>query len=222
MKPPFLKNEPGDNIFTKILREGAVKGILNQATSEARKWYMDRAKGVPMVDENKLMSSDPTRFRQIIVPGRMYLFAYDPKHKKTLPYYDTLPLIFPISMGNSYFLGLNLHYLPLNYRAKLMDALYSLLNNKKFDESTKVQLSYKILKSVQELRYYKPCIKKYLKIHVRSRFVSIGANEWSIAMALPLARFEKQPVTRVYSDSVNMINYGKPSTLPNIKPRKPM
>lgn len=196
---------PVENVFTQLLRKGLDEHRIPERTQRSREWYRDQAKRVVVRDDKALMSSDPTRFRQMVVPGRLYMFFYDPKHKKTLPYYDTFPMIFPIDVDNNSFLGLNIHYLPLNFRAKLLDALYNLKNNNRFDETTKIALSYKLLKSVSDLRYFKPTIKRYLKIHVRSRFVSIGADEWSIATFLPLQRFQKQPTTKVWADSVQMI-----------------
>ena len=55
--------------------------------------------------------------------GNMYFFFYNPKHKKTLPWYDTFPLVFPIKSFSDGFLGLNMHYLAPKDRAILMDQL---------------------------------------------------------------------------------------------------
>ena len=41
------------------------------------------------------------------------MFVYDPKYKKTLPYYDTFPLVLPLERYSDGFLGLNFHYLPI-------------------------------------------------------------------------------------------------------------
>ena len=66
--------------------------------------------------------------------GRLNMFVYDPKHKKTLPYYDTFPLVLPIEKYPDGFLGCNLHYLPIPLRIKLLDRLVDFSNNTKFDE----------------------------------------------------------------------------------------
>lgn len=207
--PYHLKPLPVENVFTEILRDGVGKGMIPSRTDEARRWYRTSARNINDVNENKLMKSDPTRFRQTISPGRMYMFYYDPKLKDTLPYYDSFPLIFPLDVQNDRFLGLNLHYLPLPYRAKLMDMLYNTANNMRFDNTTKLQISYKILKAASTNRYFKPCVKMYLKKHVRSRFVAVGASEWDIALFLPMERFEKASKNKVWSDSTNKINFGK-------------
>ena len=45
--------------------------------------------------------------------GRLNFFFYDPKYKKTLPYYDTFPLVLPIERIPGGFAGINFHYLKI-------------------------------------------------------------------------------------------------------------
>ena len=45
------------------------------------------------------------------------------KHKETLPFYDSFPLVIIIGKAKGGFLGMNLHYLPPTLRAKFLDAL---------------------------------------------------------------------------------------------------
>ena len=92
----------------------------------------------------------------------MYTFFYDPKTKKDLPYYDRFPLIFKIKNVSGGFLGINMHYLPPQLRARLMDALYPLVTNRKYDETTRLRLTYDVLNSAAKYRFFKPTIKKYL------------------------------------------------------------
>ena len=55
--------------------------------------------------------------------GKLNMFFYDPKWKKKLPYYDTFPLVLPIERYPDGFLGINLHYLPIPLRIRLLDRL---------------------------------------------------------------------------------------------------
>ena len=71
----------------------------------------------------------------------------------------------------------------------------------RYDETTKLNLSYKLLNSVAKLRYFKPCVKRYLTAHKRSRFMYIHPSEWDIGIFLPLARFEKANQATVHADS---------------------
>lgn len=208
-KPYHLDRDPRDNVFTEILSQGVARGLIPARAKSSREWYRSMAAQVRRPNVPDLMSSDPRRFRQSMQIGRMYMFYYDPKTKNDLKYYDKVPLVFPIEIYKDGFLGLNLHYLPPTYRAKLMDALYQLLNNTKFDESTRLQLSYRLLKSVARLRYFKPCVKRYLKPYVRSRFVSIAATEWDIALFLPTEDFQKATARTVWEDSKRRIRANK-------------
>ena len=133
--------------------------------------------------------------------GRMYTFFYDPKTKKDLPYYDRFPLIFKIKNVSGGFLGINMHYLPPQLRARLMDALYPLVTNRKYDETTRLRLTYDVLNSAAKYRFFKPTIKKYLNNHVRSRFILINANQWDMALFLPTERFVKKNKNFVWKES---------------------
>lgn len=133
--------------------------------------------------------------------GKMYTFAYDPKWKAELPYYDIFPLIFPIEYYSDGLLGINMHYLPPILRAKLMDALYETLNNDKYNKTTRLQISYGILKSASRFKYFKPCIHRYLFTHLRSPFVYISPDEWDIALMLPTQKFEKSSSEHVWAES---------------------
>lgn len=157
------------------------------------------------VRTDRLMGTMADRLTTRMQYGRMYLFWYDPKLKVKLPYYDRFPLVLPIDPAENGFLGLNMHYLPYMARAKLMDALYSTLNNKNMDEKTKIKANYSILKGVRKFRYYRPCIKHYLTDHIQSRFLNIPADQWDIALFLPLERFEKATKKRVFDESMDKI-----------------
>jgi hypothetical protein len=96
------------------------------------------------------------------------------------------------------FLGINMHYLPLPLRAKLMDALYSLATNKSYDETTRLRMTYDILNSASKYRFFKPTLKMYLNEHVKSRFIKIESAEWDIALFLPTERFQKSSKQTVW------------------------
>ena len=190
-------------IFDNILIQGARQGIIPARTVAAREWYRSAAGKLmtnisPGVFEKR---TDEARKVSSMEFGYMYAFKYDPKTKNDLPYYDTFPLIFPVRMDSDGFLGINFHYLPPVLRAKLMNALYSTLTNKKYDDTTKVKISYSILQSASKYRYFKPMLKKYLRSHVRSQFLEVQVNEWDIAIFLPTESFRKADTGRVWEES---------------------
>lgn len=186
-------------LFQKLEFEAFRKGITPRS-KESRAWFMNKAKNLN-VSRSKLMKEDPIELRSRPAVGKMYMYFYDPKHKETLPYYDRFPLIVMVGPAPRGFMGLNLHYLPLATRAKFLDALLGTINNERYDESTRFRLSYEMLKRASKLKAFRPCLKRYLSSHVRSRLAMVPAPEWEIATFLPTADFEKASSSEVYRDS---------------------
>ena len=197
-------------IFTDVLEKGKPnKRIPNDAkpvTQVVRDWYRDKALSFKTYRVESLVKKNPDNTKTTIKPGFLYLFNYDPKLKEELPYYDRYPLVFPFSLEKDGFLAINLHYLPYPFRAKLMDNLYALVNNRRYDETTKLRMSYNLLNSASKYKYFRPCIKKYLYSHVKSRFLNIPSDEWDIALFLPLERFAKKSKAFVFKETRDIIN----------------
>ena len=158
------------------------------------------------INRESLMNAEPLKQKNDGVVGNMYMFQYDPKHKETLPYYDTFPLVVVIGPAKGGFLGLNLHYLPPQLRAKLLDGLMDITSDKRYNDSTRFKASYELLARSAKLKYFKPCLKHYLNEQVKSNFALVPAPEWEIATFLPTADFRKANNFKVYSDSKAMIN----------------
>lgn len=179
------------------------KHILQAHPEEAQKWLMKQAKNLK-ISRSELFR-DKNRVTVKLEMGKMYLFRYDPKGKKDLPYYDTYPLVIPIEPYGNAFLGLNLHYLPPSLRSVLLGKLMDTMTNTRYDATTKFKLSYDILASTKRYSEFTPCIKRYLLGHVVSKFVRIEAEEWHAAIALPYQSFKGASSSSVWKESVNKI-----------------
>lgn len=187
-------------IFDQLELEAFRAGITPR-TAESRDWFRRKAQSLRRVNRNQLMREDPIQLKNRFMPGKMFMFFYDPKLKKTLPYYDSFPLVVVVDKAKDGFLGLNLHYLPPTLRAKLLDSLMDITTDNKYNEETSFALSYSLLKRAAKYKYFKPCVKHYLSDHVRSRFALVPAPEWEIAAFLPTADWQKASASQVYSDS---------------------
>ena len=190
------------NLFAKLGYEAFRAGI-NPRTKEAQDWFRKKAQNLRRVDRKELLASEELQLvnRQNPLIGSMNMFFYDPKHKDTLPFYDRFPLVIIVGPAEKGFYGLNLHYLPPILRAKFLDALLDVTNNKKYDETTRFEMSYKMLQASSKTRYFKPCYKHYLTQHVKSRLARVSAPEWEIATFLPTASWEKSSAANVYKES---------------------
>ena len=180
---------------------------------ESREWFRQKAittrslKGVNSAKimhigrENKRLK--PNIKTQLML-GKMFMFQYEAKGAETLPYYDAFPVIFPIESYSDGFLGINLHYLPYIWRAHLMDNLYDIRTNEDMDETTRLKLysnGYNILKRSAKYKYFQPCVKRHLESQVSSRYMEIPADEWEIALFLPLERFIGASKRKVWKDT---------------------
>jgi hypothetical protein len=181
--------------FDEILSQGIRQGQIPARTQHARKWYRDLAGNI----NRPQLPNEPDRNKSKVAIGDMYMFHYDPKHKETLPHYDTFPVIFPIQPAEDGFIGLNLHYLHPKMRARLMDELYKYKTNDNFDPTTKIQASYSILKTASKSKLVEPCLKRYLSAHVRSPFLYVYPSEWDVAAFLPVQDFRKQTAKQVWN-----------------------
>ena len=126
-----------------------IKSVLDAAGGRPKstQWYRDKIKEFGKPGAMDLIRDG----KQSRTPhyGRMNMFFYDPKGRKTLPYYDTFPLVLPIERYPDGFLGINLHYLPMKLRLQLLDRLVDYSNNTNFDESTKLTVDYNKLKKIK-------------------------------------------------------------------------
>jgi hypothetical protein len=196
-------------VFDTIITQGVRAGQIPARTNAAREWFRETAGKMNRINERSMMKGDVSRMTTQPILGSMYMFYYDPKYKEELPYYDRFPLIFPYKKVKGGFMGLNLHYLPLQLRAKLMDGLYDYANNTRYDESTRLKLNYELLAKASKLRWFTPCVKHYLNTHVQSKFMYVYPSEWDIALFLPTERFEKAKKNQVWMDTKRMLGVSK-------------
>lgn len=123
--------------------------------------------------------------------GKLYFYFYDAKWKRQLPIWDAFPLTIPIEPYNDGFLGMNLHYLDQGSRAALLQSLIKFRNNDMMNNTTKLRLSYEMLKAARLTAAFEPTIHRYLYSHVQSPFVEITPKEWPMAINLPVQKWMK-------------------------------
>ena len=179
-----------------------IQSVLDDAKGRPKstQWYKDKIKEFGQPSAQELIRDGKRNARPFY--GKLNMFFYNPKFKKKLPYYDTFPLVLPLETYGDGFLGLNLHYLPIPLRIKLLDRLVDYSNNTNFDESTRIIVDYSRLKRVKLIQ---PTIHKYLASQVQSQFRRIDADEFTVATLLPVQRFKKATAKEVWSDSRSMI-----------------
>lgn len=201
-KQTTRKETPLDAFISELEATG-----LNKATKAGKEWLIDRAMEIRKISTRQLLQDSERMINSHhkILPGKMYMFMYDPKTKETLPYYDKLPIIFPIEKYNDGFLGINFHYLHPRLRLLLLDKLRVFKSNNRNDTSTKLKIDYGIVSSFAQVDIVKPTIHRYLYTQIRSRILLIPPAEWPSALTLPCEQFVGEKKLMVYKQSRNTI-----------------
>lgn len=193
------------SLLSKLEQEALSAGIPLR-TQDSMDWFRKRAHDIRRVNRNELMKEDRFELRNQQAVGRMYFWFYQPKHRETLPYYDSFPLGIIVGPAKGGFHALNLHYLPPVIRAAFLDNLMDIATNKKYDDNTRFKITYQTLVGATKFKEFRPCFKHYLTNHVRSRFALVPAAEWEKALFLPAADWQKTTARNVYRDARKMLN----------------
>lgn len=190
------------SFFDKYELEAFKKGI-SPRTKESLEWFRNALSGKRISGE-KLLKDPSIEKTNAPLVGRMFIYSYDPKYKETLPYYDRFPLILMVDKAPNGFYGLNLHYLHPKERAIFFDRLTEYTNNDKYNETTKIQMSYSFLKGASKLKAFKPCFKRYLSNKITSSIGEVQPSEWELAIFLPIDKFVYNNRRTVWSKSSKM------------------
>lgn len=173
-------------------------------TQRSMKWFSQYVPRAYNRTRTARMYRDRSLWKQKITVGKMYFFQYDAKHKDILPVWDMYPMVFFFDTfrskeGKEILQGINLHYLPPALRFAAMVALLKTRNEKRYRESTRLRISWEILKGLANSEYFKHAVKNYRVDHIRSTFVEIPAQSWELAVFLPLARWQKGTAQTAYN-----------------------
>ena len=191
--------------LTKIAEERS--GLkMEMLSRESVKWFMTKMANLKNTSRiPNTIKREEFRNTTRFIKGGLFFFYYDPKTKEDLPYYDRFPLVLMLEKYDDGFLGLNLHYLPIKYRVAFMNKL---LDYGRFDEDgdpVRIRITYDILSATKRFKEFRPCIKRYLTSHVKSRILAVQPEEWETAVFLPVHQFKKAKADKVWRDSIQEI-----------------
>ena len=139
--------------------------------------------------KNKEIPSIKRGSRQMRL-GYPVLFVYDPKYKKILPYYDTLPLSIILNKYSDGFLGINLHYIPWARRIQLAKQLVRRTKNKNRITYIDIKKAFKSAKLPLALANF--ALRRYLYSHVRSDMKFFDWETYDLAVKDIKPKFKKR------------------------------
>lgn len=186
------------------LQAGAQRAGVTARTKQSRKWFQQQIKDLSVPGRGTLLKDTALTRTNREIAGNMYMYFYDPKMKKELPYYDRFPLTIMVEPAKGGFYGLNLHYLNYNVRARFLDDLMALESGKSTDTSRIRRIKYNLLASTKKYKEFKPCFKHYLTEHIKSPLSRVPMTDWEIAIFLPVEQFVKKGKSSVWADSLKI------------------
>jgi len=152
-----------------------------------------------------VLKGNPAQLTTSLLPGKMYMYIYDPIYKAQIPYFDRFPCTLLYSRSTHGFSGINFHYLPYQMRIQLLYRLLQYKTNPKMDETTKIKFQWSAIKGVSKFAAAVPAFHNYSFSGLRSTFREIRAYEWATAVLLPVEQFVKLSDDRIWDKSRKMV-----------------
>lgn len=191
--------QPATNPFLRLLEKMQEESPeFQERTRQSLEWYANKIGDEIQGEINPLETYETKRRGILRYPGQLITFKYDPKTKRTLPFYDVFPLVLTLDVYSDGFLGLNFHYLKPRDRAVLMGALYKYQIMREFQPV--IHVRYDQMLAAETLRYFRPCIRRYLYKRMSPNMAIISPHLWDQALFLPTDKFmstrNKEPYAR--------------------------
>lgn len=168
----------------------------------AQKWFDEKIRGISPIGAKAFIRESGARASATVRPGNLYAFMYMPIGAATLPYYDTFPLVFPLSSTKDTFFGLNMHYLPYPTRFAVFKELVKIGGVPGLTDAKRMSLKWEMIAGVSKLAPLQACIKQYRFDAVGSPFMEIKQQDWATAMLLPTQSFKKSSASTVWKDTL--------------------
>ncbi|QPB08876.1 DNA end protector protein [Klebsiella phage Metamorpho] len=169
-----MVNSFRSSIKDKIRNEGAA------ANNKSAKWFAETIK-------KNIRGHSVTK----PMPGKLYAYIYDAKHKDTLPFWDKYPLIIYLGLGkqgtSTLMYGLNLHYIPPKARQQFLEELLKqYANTPVISNKTKLKINWSKVKGFAGAD---KMIKAYLPGNIKGPLIEIKPSDWANVVMLPLQQF---------------------------------
>jgi hypothetical protein len=163
---------------------GIVKSALKKAKDFVKKSAAKIKKNSKKFIEYIKRTAVNKKSRATFEPGKLVAFNYDAKHKQYR--YDKNPLVImlgPSRKHKNLYLGLNIHWLPLNERVSIASFFLELL------EKRKGKLTYDDVKPFIKMFKGKPVLRSYIYERVSNKVYEMDPDMYLSAAAVPTEKW---------------------------------
>lgn len=166
--------------------------------------------------DSSIQSVSPNRVKL----GWLYTMIYDAKLKDKLPYWDACPLMLVLAKRPGNILGINVHYLPYQYRESLTESLLRSVKNKNRITYADIKIAWKSARI--PLGFASLAIRSYLWSHIKTPLKEFTWSNYKEAIANILPRFKKETESMIHLEIIGKfymhakhnklkMNYKKPT-----------
>ena len=180
-----------------------------KASIACMEWFQEGIKS-KTTNEAKITR---TRFQ----PGKIYVFKYVPKYAKELPWFDENPVVLAIEQVNNNDLGINLNLLPVPFKEKLLDELFTKMNIKVDKKESDIiseilgietpngvnalkekplRITYEGIKAYLEKDGYEFALRQYIPSRKKDQAV-VSYSKWPEIALCDFMEFKKTNVMKV-------------------------
>lgn len=192
--------------FEDLVALSEKNSTFNKRTLESLTWFKNKVRqtfGTKDIPPDEFF--DKRNYPNKPLPGNIVTFRYVPRNLAKLPYYDMFPLVLVIKLVPGGFIGINFHHLHPIDRASFMSKLQKY--QKTFSDGTiRINIRYDVLKTTLNLVYYKPCIRRYYNVGIKTMFYTLVPHEWDIALFLPTEKFVRARKQKIWEETQKTIS----------------
>jgi len=211
------------------LQEGKIKTAMNWFKQKVKDLFTKKA----VITKKSFDIVDMKSIQEKMHFMNLYTMAYpDPLWKDDLPYFDALPLFFPVTMsksprGNVLLHGLNIHFLQYDARKALLTNIAEVIdkgarrvgfdpdvddyNKLAYAQLTKfvgpyINKIYLGVLGTNDMKKIRICYRTYALQQISTQIKRIKTSEWENAVDLITPNFQKQAAGEIYKDISQLYN----------------
>lgn len=179
----------GDESFFQKAHRAAKNESIIERSERSIEFYQDYALEYGMNFDFRSMLKQGGKKRSNFLLGRMYFYRYIPEDPTFT--FDMYPLTFVLNKEDSYFEGINFHFMSPKERAILMEHMFEYLNRLDYSKNTRILFNSfnKVLENNRKFKYGKFSFRKYHFESISSKIIEVHPLDWEIAMSVPTEKF---------------------------------
>lgn len=177
-----------ESFFQKAHRAAKQESIIERS-ERSLEFYQEYALEYGMNFDFRDMLREGGIKRSNFLLGRMYFYQYVPEIPDNT--FDMYPLIFILNKTETWFEGINFHFMNPKQRAVLLEHMLDYLNKQDYTLNTRILFNSfnKVLSGNRKFKYGKYCYRKYNFDNIRSKVIEVHPLDWEIAMSVPTEKF---------------------------------